>query len=69
MRRRDEKQRRDFDPELHARCVSKRGYESERIARKRAEQRKFTRPLYPYRCRHCGLWHLTKKRGADVPAR
>ncbi|MCG3134212.1 MAG: hypothetical protein HMLKMBBP_01504 [Planctomycetes bacterium] len=57
---RNEKQRREFDPERQARCLSKVRYESARIARKRAEARGL--PLYHYRCPHCGFWHLTKKR-------
>ena len=61
---RNEKQRREFNPEKQARCYSKARYESARIAVKRAAARGV--PLFHYRCPDCGFWHLTKKRGPHV---
>lgn len=55
-----QRERQAFDPTRHARCHSKRAFESRRIALVRAGEG--DRELFTYRCPLCGWWHLTRQR-------
>jgi hypothetical protein len=43
-------------------CLNKKSFRSERIARQRADvrQAEIGQPLYTYRCPHCKDYHLTR---------
>lgn len=44
-------------------CWKKNQYATEEIAKEGVTRSylKFGHMLYPYKCDHCGFWHLTKK--------
>jgi len=43
-------------------CTSKDAYESEAHARAVAAMNGLADALVTYECRHCGAWHLTRRR-------
>lgn len=51
-------------------CKSKKiGYNSIRVAKKSAKYLLLSKKkvLYPYKCNHCGLYHLTKIKPEEKP--